>query len=179
MHKSRAHLVLDSERLATHRFVSNIEKNNEKRLRAYESAMAMDKEAKSGDGDRPMDTMEAALGRSLYHHEIILRLSQLNRNLYFEVSPVTKRIGLYLYDATATGTPKAPRVRYLGMTLAQGLNPEFTPKLVDEKGDLKRIASGYRTVLMRLIKERLITEAGVVRMFGTVDSANWQRTVTK
>lgn len=177
MHKSRAHLVLDSERKDLHRFVGTIERNNNRRELAYKEAIAKDQAAKSGDGDKPMDCMDAALGRGLYHYEIIRRLNLLNKKLYFEVSPVTGRIGLYIHDAAARGTPKAKNVRYLGTTLAQGLNPEFTPKLVDDNGNLLRIASGYRTVLMRLIKERLITEAGVVQHFGTVDSANWQRSL--
>lgn len=178
MHKSRAHLVLDSERMALHRFVGTIEQNNRRRELAYKEAVYKDELAKSGDGDKPMDCMDAALGRSLYHYEIIRRLNLLNKKLYFEVSPVTGRIGLYIHDAEAKGTPKAKNVRYLGTTIGQGLNPEFTPKLVDDKGNLLRIASGYRTVLMRLIKERLITEAGVMKHFGSVDSANWQRSLS-
>lgn len=163
--------------MALHRFVGTIERNNNKRHNAYKDGLAREAAAKAGDGDRPMDCMDAALGRGLYHYEIIQRLKLLTKLLYFEISPVTGRIGLYTYDASCKGTPKAKNVRYLGMTLAQGMNPEFTPKLVDDNGNLLRIASGYRTVLARLIKERLVTEAGVAQHFGTVNSANWQRSL--
>lgn len=164
--------------MALHRFVGTIERNNNKRQNAYKDGLAREAAAKAGDGDRPMDCLDAALGRGLYHYEIIRRLKLMTTRLYFEISPATGRIGLYAHQEGCKGTPKAKNVRYLGMTLAQGMNPEFTPKLVDDNGNLLRIASGYRTVLARLIKERLVTEAAVTQQFGTVNSANWQKAVS-
>lgn len=155
-----------------HRAVKKAEGNLHKIRDAanqYERNAAL---AKAPDGDVPRGTLEAALGRAMHHTTIIARLRTANPRLHFEVSPVTKRIGVYYPDSTVPGGRK-----YLGMTIGQGVNPEFTPLLSRSDGTLESVQPGYRTVISRLIRGRFITETEALRLFGAVNSQKWQQSL--
>lgn len=174
------HLVLDSERLAVHRLLNTRFRNRERLHNAYAEAQWKDQHAKSGDGDFVTDSIEAVMGKSLHHMELMRRLRMCNRSLYFELSTATKRFGLYYPDPEAKGTSQAPHVRYLGMTIAQGMNPEFTPKFTNERGELKSVETGYRSVLARLLRQGFITEPQIMKYFGVPSrtSQRWQSATT-
>ena len=149
----------------------------------------------ASDGGRPRNVKEAGVGRPLFGHEIQRRLLSLNPSLIFEPSPVPGRICIkQMIDDPVLG-----RTSNYVCAMERGLMPEFsilhfveeeyfdaqtqaTPEgtglvktriRIDEKNPETR---GWRTVLLRLIKERLITEAGAARVFGipSRDSKNWQ-----
>ena len=170
----KSHGVIDSARAAFHRQAEYILQQRQKLRDTQKDALSRDAAAKAGDGEIPRSTLEMAVGRGMTHDAIIKRLKACNPNLYFELSETTKRFGIYYPDPTAIGTALAPRVRYLGMSIAQGMNPEFTPKILDDNGNLKSVTSGYRTVLARLVRQRLISLAAAEKNFGLVDSHNWQ-----
>lgn len=175
-----SHLVLDSERSAHHRLAATIERNRERLRNAQREFFERDAAAKAGDGNRPLNTLEAAMGKPLHSNDIIKRLRSLNPGLYFEKSRATGRWGIYIHDSASVGTPDAPFVRYLGMSIGDGINPEFTPRLVNEKNELTSISAGYRTVLARLIRMGLVSEPQVIRAFGhpTWSSEKWKTATT-
>lgn len=122
------------------------------------------------DGSRAMDNAEAQMGIPLQGERIIGRLRRLNSNLYFERSIADpSRYGCYLLNPQVEGGKE-----YLVGFEAE-LNPEFTVIVNDEKGEFKKFIPGWRRVLMRLIRARVITEARANAMFGPPnrDSERW------
>ena len=166
MHKSRAHLVIDSERAGFHRHVAKLGSNLDYIRAKGDEYTKNDAAAKAPDGDIPRATLEQAQGIQLHHSQLINRLRCANPTLHFEVSRVTGRIGIYDQHRT-----------YLGMTIAQGMNPEFTPLIQRKDGTLESVQCGYRTVLSRLIRSRHITESQAVNLFGAVNSLKWKRSL--
>lgn len=148
------------------------------------------------DGARPRNVREAGVGRPLGGMEVQRRLLQLNPALIFEPSSYPGRICIkhWILDPVLGKT-----LQYV-CAMERGLMPEFsilnyveeeyfdartraTPEgtglikkrlKIDEKNPETR---GWRTVLVRLIKERLISREGAERLFGlpSHDSRNWQR----
>jgi len=145
--------------------------------RAYQEALihdAQDKEAAASapDADHPTTSLEAQVGRPLTGHEIAARLRKLNGNLIFERSlAVPDKMGIYhVHDG---------RKDFL-MGYEYGYSPEFSVRHVNDKGQFVKETRGWRTVLMRLIRQRLITASGAARLFGlpTRTSHNWQSLTT-
>lgn len=177
-----SHLVLDSERRAVHRLLNTRFQNREKLHQAHEEAMRKDADAKSGDGDFATDCLDAVMGKPIHHLELMRRLYECNRNLYFELSPVTNRFGIYISDPNGTGTREAPfaKLRYLTMTIARGMNPEFTPKILKDDNTLKSVEHGYRAVLARLLRQGYITDSQIIQHFGlpSRSSLRWKNATT-
>jgi hypothetical protein len=148
------------------------------------------------DGSRPRNVLEAGTGRPLSGVEVQRRLLVLNPSLIFQDSPHPGRICILrrLSDPVLGDT-----LHYV-CAMERGLMPEFsvlnfieqpyfdaatqatplatgtmkTRLVIDSRNPETR---GWRTVVLRLIKERLVTREGVERLFGlpSHDSANWQR----
>lgn len=119
--------------------------------------------------------LTVADGVKLHSDLIMQRLMRLNKNLWFEVANADKnRYGIYLLDPGATGG------RQFICGLPRGMVREYT--VVDEDaetGEVTRITPGWRNVLARLVRARLISEPRAVVMFGTpsVTSKRWQDAV--
>lgn len=118
--------------------------------------------------------LEQVVGIPLVGPRIIGRLKKLNRNLWFERSVAdSTKTGIYFLEPNLSGGMEK---KFLcGMETE--LNPEFSVRVVDEQGMAKGIISGWRRILMRLIRARLISEPGAFALFGppSRDSENWAR----
>lgn len=128
------------------------------------------KAAHPTDGGRPMDNPDAQVGIPLQGERIIGRLKRLNPNLWFERSlSDPSKYGCYVLDST-----KETGKQYI-VGFEAAINPEFTVILNDDKGKFKKFIPGWRRVLMRLIRARLITEARANAVFGPPnrDSERW------
>jgi hypothetical protein len=118
--------------------------------------------------------LEQVVGIPLVGPRIITRLKRLNKNLWFERSNAdSSKTGIYVLEPSLSGGMEK---KFLcGMETE--LNPEFSVRVVDEAGAAKGIISGWRRILMRLIRARLISEPGAFALFGppSRDSENWAR----
>jgi hypothetical protein len=161
------------------------EADREKHHNAAEDALRKQREAVAGrDGDFLTTDASAQLGRPLTRKMLIERLSKLNPNLVFEQSRNYPDIGaVYVLDPTANLTDPDERCRgrrhIVGMEWT-GLSPEFTTRRIgmDQWGkpQMKGQIRGWRTVLVRLIKERLIAVAETERVFSIArgrESKRW------
>ena len=128
--------------------------------------------ADPGDGARTMAEWDAQIGIPLQGERIIGRLRRLNHNLFFERSKSDgSKYGVYLLK------PEAERGLEFICGFEVETNPEFTVIIQDDKGGFKKFIPGWRRLLMRLIRAKLITESGAHRMFGPPnrDSERWAR----
>jgi|SRR5215471_2229665 len=150
------------------------------------------------DGDRPRNVIEAGVGRPLTGAQVRQRLLLLNPALIFEPSTYPGRVCIkkWINDPVLGET-----LHYL-CAMEEGLMPEYsilhfieeeyydaTTLATPEGTGLKKTrvkidehnpeTRGWRTILVRLIEERLISEAGATRLFGlpSMQSRNWQARV--
>lgn len=151
----------------------------------------------SPDGAVDTTNAEQQLGRPLTCKEITKRLKRCNQNFVFERSKADgTKMGIYIVETrpdAVTGFVSTQRRFVCGMEF--GISPEFSirhyedEKIPDPEVEghwriikhFKKETRGWRTVLMRLMKERLITEAQVNQHFETAagrDSRNWQLLTT-
>lgn len=156
----------------------------EKHHNAAESALAKHRAATSGmDGDYLTTDATAQLGRPLTRQELIQRLTKLNPNLIFEQSRNFPHMGaVYVADSKANLTDIDERCRgrrhIVGMEW-MGLSPEFTTRKIEndqfDRPQMKGQVRGWRTVLARLIKERLVSIPDVERVFSIARGRTSQR----
>lgn len=128
------------------------------------------KAAHPTDGGRPMEVAEAQVGIPLQGERIIGRLKKLNPYLWFERSLADPtRYGCYILSPSHEGG----KLYIVGFEAE--MNPEFTLIVNDEWGKFKKFVPGWRRVLMRLIRARIISEAQAHNIFGppTRDSERW------
>lgn len=117
---------------------------------------------------------EQVVGIPLVGPRIIGRLKKLNHNLWFERSNADQtKTGIYVLRSDLKGGMEKQFI--CGMETE--LNPEFSVRVVDNEGKAKGIVSGWRRILMKLIRCGLITESGAFALFGppSRDSENWAR----
>ena len=113
-------------------------------------------------------------GLPLHSDTIIRRLMRLNPNLWFEVAHADKnRYGIYLLDPGAEGH------RQFICGMPRGMCREYSSMRQTETGEVTDVVPGWRTILARLVRKRLIPEPAAVLLFGTpsVTSKRWQRAV--
>ena len=176
--------VLDSDKMASQLETFFRDADRDKHRKAADAAIAKQHEAVAGrDGDILTTDATAQLGRPLTRQQVIQRLSKLNGNLVFEQSRNFPHMGaVYILDPTANLTDLDERCRgrrhIVGMEW--GISPEFTTRKVEYdqfgKPQMKGQVRGWRTILARLIKERLITIPDAERVFSIArgrDSQRW------
>ena len=148
-------------------------------MKAYQKALLQDYEGKRADAltsDNGADTTDAEqmAGMVLTGRRIMVRLKRLNPNLWFERSNSdSSKTGIYILRNDLKGGQE----KHFLCGMETELNPEFSIRVVDEEGKPKGIVSGWRRVLMRLIRANIISEASAFRLFGppSRDSENWAR----
>jgi len=160
------------------------EADRAKHHKAAEDALAKQRAVVKGmDGDFLTTDASAQLGRPLTRQQVISRLLRLNPNLIFEQSRNFPHIGaVYVSDPTANLTDDDPKCRgrrhIVGMEWT-GLSPEFTTRklAIDQWGKPQMTGQvrGWRTVLSRLIHERLIGIAETERVFSIARGRESQR----
>lgn len=135
------------------------------------------------DGDRTVTSLEAQLGKPMTSQQVIERLKRINSRLHFEISLADPtKMGIYLVG---------PSKQFI-CGMERGFMPEFSvrhseeiempsPDLDGTKKKVKRITRetrGWRTVLLRLMKARIITISDVYAHFAlSRDSKNWKEQV--
>lgn len=176
--------AIDQDKLVRQINQALLEADREKHHKAAESALTKQREAVAGtDGDYLTTDASAQLGRPLTRKVLVERLSKMNSNLIFEQSKNFPHIGaVYVLDPTANLTDPDARCRgrrfVVGMEWT-GLSPEFTTRKIelDQWGNpqMKGQIRGWRTVLSRLIHERLIGVAEAERVFSIARGRESQR----
>lgn len=105
------------------------------------------------------------------------RLMKLNPSLIFELAKADSSImGIYIRNEVML-----PEKRQYLFCFSSGISPEFTTVTkTAQDGEVEKIQQGWRTVLARLIKLRLITAHGSFVLFGPPSrgSKNWQEQTT-
>lgn len=175
-------LTLDSEQLERQAEAQRKERCAELRRRAIEGNEATNAASVSRDAGRPPTDAEAQLGKPMHVNEVIRRLKRCNSRLHFELANSDgKTWGCYLLvrEATAAGTMQSNKKFICGV--GSGLMPEFsvlaesvvnTPNKelmgvttasrdidwVKTRTFREETARGWRTVLVRLLHARIITE---------------------
>ena len=177
--------VIDTAKMVAQldRYFRDVQK--EKHHNAAEGALAKQRAAVEGkDGDFLTTDSTAQLGRPLTRKVVIDRLSKLNPNLVFEQSRANPAIGaVYFRDGVSNMDDLDHNCRgrrhIVGMEWT-GISPEFTTKKIEcdqwGKPQMKGQIRGWRTVLARLIKERLVSVPDVERVFSIArgrDSQRW------
>lgn len=150
-------------------------KQKDKQDAAFEESESRRKAAISKDGDRDRTNREEQEGIPLHSSMIIWRLKQLNSNLWFEPSFSDEdKMGIYILDSEA----EEGKIFIVGME--REWSPEYTTILKDDRGQCTGTARGWRTVIMRLIRNRFISEPKAFILFGppSKDSRNWQLLTT-
>jgi hypothetical protein len=113
---------------------------------------------------------EQVVGMPLVGARIITRLRRLNSRLWFEASHADPtKTGMYVIHDDG--------LKEFLCGMETELNPEFSLRILDDEGKPKGIIAGWRRLLMRLIRDRLITESKANAIFGppSRDSENWAR----
>lgn len=138
-------------------------------------AAKQDQSLTSPDGKRPTTDYAAQAGLELYPAEIIKRLLRLNSQLYFEPSMHDSTLmGVYLLDPEAEGGK-----RFMCGMYRERKMPEFTVKQTTADGTFNPTI-GWRYVLMKLIRARVISKERATVLFGSPnrDSQHWQLLTT-
>lgn len=177
--------VIDSKKMEAQleRFFRDA--SREKHTKAADAAIAKQHESVAGmDGDYLTTDSAAQLGRPLTRVQLISRLSRMNSGLVFEQSWNYPNMGaIYLHDGVSNMQDLDERNRgrrhIVGMEWTS-LSPEFTTRKIepDQFGRPKVVGQirGWRTILQRLIKERLIGIAETEKVFSIArgrDSKRW------
>ncbi len=146
------------------------------------------------DDDRPTTDMQAQVGRMMHGEEVRSKLLRLNQFLrFFPGNADPTRVGIYIIDSSAN--KEDPDPKYRGLRYVCGMEKDFCPEFSvrvtreekfwnDEKDceDTRPVFAGevrgWRTVLARLIRQRLISYPAAVAEFGTTTiSQNWHQLV--
>lgn len=172
-------LAKDSEFLKREAKRQIAEAQQDRQAQIISGQKAKDAETIAPDAGFDTTSAEAQLGRPLLSSEVQKRLRKLNPSLSFERAVADpSKIGIYVLDGVSNpGTIWAGRRFVLGMEA--GMNPEFSVRRTDGTKITKEIR-GWRTVLVRLIRERLIGRGAAEVMFniaGGRESENWWKFV--
>lgn len=130
--------------------------------------------ALADDNGLDVTDWDQMVGIPLVGARIMGRLRKLNSNLYFERSNADpSKTGIYILKNDFKGG----QIKEFVCGMETDLNPEFTVRVVDEENKPKGIISGWRRVLMRLIRAGMIGHSEAFTLFGPParDSENWAR----
>lgn len=141
------------------------------------------------DGDISTANSLAQLGRPMSSADVITRLKRMNNNLHFERAIADpKLMGIYLIRS------EEPKKRFV-CGMEAGYMPEFSVQHTKQKRvpdpdnpgrwlsvpEISGETRGWRTVLARLLRNRLITMPQIDRYFNPSygrSSERWQRLTT-
>jgi hypothetical protein len=193
-------LGLDTEAQERHRRGAIRESQIDERKRNLEQEIRSNTITVESDAGRDVTNLLAQMGRPLTCQQVIDRLKLANSNLIFEQSKSdSTKFGIYIMhdERTPAGTWEKRKVFICGMEA--GVMPEFTvkhvtftrvanPDLLGNETPTREIdwlkvptfldeTRGWRTVLLRLLHQGMITRWHVERYFSwtpTHDSKNWQ-----
>lgn len=141
----------------------------------YEDATSKNTAAVALDNGRPRTEHDACIGMPLHSDTFIQRLTQLNPSLWFErANADPEKMGVYLLVPISLEYLEGKKFLF-GFHI--GIMPEYTlENSPDEHGEgVGILRQGYRTILTRLIRMRLISLEKAELMFGqpSQESAYW------
>lgn len=126
------------------------------------------------DNGRDRTEQDAGIGMPLHSSVLIRRLTSLNPSLWFERSNYdAAKIGIYLLVPISMTYLEGKRFLF---GFHDGIMPEFVLlRKPDELGHTGILRQGWRTILARLIRERLIGIGETDIIFGqpSCQSAYW------
>jgi hypothetical protein len=197
-------LVLDSSAQERWRGEGKRESSAELRQRALAQEIASNTVSVNIEDGYDCSSLQQRLGRPLLTEEVKRRLLLCNPNLVCErCINFPAMTGIYLdkdertpagtwtkrkvFLFTMASTEIMPEMEVAHVTMKKVPNPDFVNATGGQKVDRDTVkwievptvydlTRGWRTVLLRLLKARLITEADVENHFGWVpskDSKNW------
>ena len=185
-------LTLDTGQIARQQQITRArEQRHLARERLRENVRSKERTVAS-DGGLITTSLDRQWGTPMTSVELFQRLQRLNPNLIYEVTHTNERLaGIYRMRETVddTGAVRLQKVLVCGME--RGYMPERSVRVPR----MERVATedgfqmvpqfdheirGWRTVLARLLHERLITLAQIEAAFPLADghSANWQKLTT-
>jgi hypothetical protein len=106
-------------------------------------------------------------GRPMQHGELIARIKKITNKLYFTDGGIVGDIAVYrIYGRPVIGDP--PRSFEYLMYISKGEMPEFSILEFDARTDapVREQLRGWRTILLRLIKHKVITQTECDAEFG-------------
>ncbi len=147
------------------------------------------------DGDIDTTNGAAQVGRSMTSDQVKKRLLKCNGNFWFEISAAdSSKIGIYVIENRPDTLGIMQKDKRFVVGMQNGWMPEFSIRHFKEKqvpaGDnvnwetkkeFARETRGWRTVLARLLKERLITAPQIEAYFKVSQgrsSQMWQAITT-
>lgn len=147
----------------------------------YQDALLDDAEAKKRaavalDNGRSRTDKDQCIGMPLHSDVFIRRLTQLNSSLWFERANADHaKIGIYLQVPISMEYLEGKKFLF---GFHEGVMPEFTlQKDPGQDGEnVGILRQGWRTILMRLVRMRVISLAQVEVIFGppSHDSMYWK-----
>lgn len=174
--KAKATAVAGSGVTPQERFVkdrSGYKREYQKKL--YDDSQKNIVAAKAKDNGRPRDQLDACIGMSMHSDTFMRRLIQLNSSLWFEEANADKdKIGVYLLVPVSMTFIEGKQFLF---GFHKGVMPEFTLQkhAGDDGENVGILRQGWRTILARLIRMRMISFEKVEVMFGqpSHQSAYW------
>lgn len=120
------------------------------------------------DDHEDLKNAEARMGKQMAHNELIRRVVKLNPNVWAEDSRTHKN-GIGFYTTDSEGNKK-----YL-VAFEKGYLPEFSYIIVDRADLPIKEVRGWRTVLLRLLKQGVLTWKQIVDVFEDAYGYNAKR----
>ena len=192
-------LVLDTSAQEKWRGAAKQESRHESRQKALDAEIRSNTITVESDAGRDVTNLLAQMGRPLTCQQVMDRLKLCNSNLVFEVSNADRtKMGVYVMRDVhlPTGGFEKKKVFLFGME--NGFMPEFSvlhkaeahlpnPALIGSKEKTREVdwlkvntfaseTRGWRTVLVRLLHQKLVTRYEIQKFFGwspSKDSAKW------
>lgn len=190
-------LTLDSEQLARQKRITRFREQQHRNRETLLDQIERKTVTVARDGKLLTTDLQHQLGTPMSEPEFIRRLQAMNRNFIFEpaLSDPEHLMGIYVVrnELQDDGSMKPMKRHICGMT--RGFMPERTvrhakrervpdPDPQNKAGWIEvdvftKETRGWRTVLMRLLRARLITQPQIDRNFPVnLDSRNWQTLTT-
>lgn len=198
-------LVLDTSGQERWRGAEKQESRHESRRKALDQEIRSNTITVESDAGRDVTNLLAQMGRPMSCGQVMDRLRLANPNLVFELSKAdATKMGVYVMRDVRQSTGSVERKKVFLFGMESGFMPEFSvlhkakahlpnPELLGSKEKTREVdwlsidtfaseTRGWRTVLVRLLHQKLITEHEVNKYFGwspSVDSQKWQSQTTR
>lgn len=131
---------------------------HEQLLKKFEDTDVMLNRYRFDDHDHLKD-VEARLGQQMTHTDLVYKVTKLNPRIWAEDSINDKNVvGFYTLDAEGNK-------KYL-VAFEKGFLPEFSYILTDAADLPIKEKRGWRTVLVRLLKSKVLTWKQIMLIFG-------------
>jgi len=128
------------------------------------------------DDHETLKDQAARMGTPMHHNELIRKVTALNASVWAEDSLTNPTTVIGFYTKLPDGSKK-----YLG-SFEKGFLPEFSYVLVDAADLPIKEKRGWRTVLLRLLKQGVLSWGQIKAAFGDsmhVSSERWRRETQK